>query len=108
MHGRTLPITMTMIIAKIATFILVDHNSPFCYNIGIVINKEPKMSKTQNYGMFSDYGNQVIDGLVIAAKQIGWTANQVAEFLEDISTVRGLHEANDTVVRENVYKAIFN
>jgi len=103
-----LPTATTTIIAKIATFILVDHNSPFCYNIGIVINKEPKMSETQNYGMFSDYGNQVIDGLVIAAKQIGWTANQIAEFLEDISTVRGLHEANDTVVRENVYKAIFN
>jgi hypothetical protein len=66
------------------------------------------MFKVQNYGMFSDYGNQVIDGLVIAAKQIGWTADQVAEYVADISTVRGLHEANDTVVRENVYKAIFN
>ena len=66
------------------------------------------MFKVQNYGMFSDYGNQVIDGLVIAAKEIGWTADQVAEFMEDISTVRGLHEANDTVVRENVYKAIFS
>ncbi len=66
------------------------------------------MSKVQNYGMFSDYGNQVIDGLVIAAKEIGWTVDQVMEFIEDISTVRGLHEANDTVVRENVYKAIFS
>jgi hypothetical protein len=36
---------MTTIIAKIATFILVDHNSPFCYTTGIVINKEPKMPK---------------------------------------------------------------
>jgi hypothetical protein len=87
---------------------MIDHNSPFCYNFGIVINKEIQMSKAQNYGMFSDYGNQVIDGLVIAAKEIGWTADQVAEFMEDISTVRGLHEANDTVVRENVFKAIFS
>ena len=60
-----------------------------------------------NYGMFSEYGNKVVDGVVIAAKQIGWTAAEVINILDDISTVRGLHEAGDTEVRERVYAAIF-
>lgn len=60
-----------------------------------------------NYGMSSDYGNRVIDGLVIAAGQLGWTFDQVFDYLDDISTVRGMHEASDPVVRQNVYNAIF-
>lgn len=60
-----------------------------------------------NYGMFTEYGNRVVDGVVIAAKQIGWTAAEVVDILDDISTVRGLHEAGDTAVREAVYKSIF-
>ncbi len=60
-----------------------------------------------NYGMNSDYGNGVIDGLVIAAGQLGWTFDQVFDYLDDISTVRGLHEAGTREVRQNVYNAIF-
>ncbi len=60
-----------------------------------------------NYGMFSDYGNRVIDGVVIAAKQLNWTPAEVCEIMDDISTVRGLHEAGDTAVREAVSGAIF-
>lgn len=60
-----------------------------------------------NYGMFSDYGNRVIDGVVIAAKQLNWTPAEIREILDDISTVRGLHEAGDTAVREAVSGAIF-
>lgn len=60
-----------------------------------------------NYGMNSDYGNRVIDGLVIAAGQLGWTFDQVFDYLEDISTVRGMHEANTEVVKRNIYNAIF-
>jgi hypothetical protein len=60
-----------------------------------------------NYGMNSDYGNRVIDGIVIAAGQLGWTFDEVFDILDDISTVRGLHEAGDPAVRENVYNAIF-
>ena len=61
-----------------------------------------------NYGMFTEYGNQVINGVVIAAKQLNWTPAKVREIMDDISTVRGLHEAGDTAVRESVYGAIFN
>jgi len=60
-----------------------------------------------NYGMFSDYGNRVIDGVVIAAKQLNWSPAEIRDILDDISTVRGLHEAGDTAVREYVYTAIF-
>lgn len=63
--------------------------------------------KVPHYGMFTDYGNQVVDGVVIAAKELNWSLAQVIEIMEDISTVRGLHEANDTAVREMVYTAIF-
>lgn len=60
-----------------------------------------------NYGMFTEYGNRVVDGVVIAAKQLGWTAAEVRDILDDISTVRGLHEAGDTAVRERVSNALF-
>lgn len=60
-----------------------------------------------NYGMFTEYGNQVINGVVIAAKEIGWSLEQVIDIMDDISTVRGLHEAGDTEVRDRVYTAIF-
>jgi hypothetical protein len=63
--------------------------------------------KVPHYGMFTDYGNLVVDGIVIAAKELGWSLAKVIEILDDISTVRGLHEANDTAVREMVYTAIF-
>ena len=59
------------------------------------------------YGMFTEYGNRVVDGVVIAAKQLGWTAAEVRDIMDDISTVRGLHEAGDTAVRERVSAAIF-
>jgi hypothetical protein len=58
--------------------------------------------------MFTDYGNRVVDGVVIAAKQLNWTPAKVREIMDDISTVRGLHEAGDTAVRESVFCAIFN
>lgn len=59
------------------------------------------------YGMFTEYGDEVMNGLVIASKQLGYTREEVIEIMEDISTVRGMHEANDTVVRERVIGAIF-
>jgi len=61
----------------------------------------------RNYGMDTDYGNRVIDGLVIAAKQLGWTFDELFEYLDDISTVRGLHGAGHHKVKSNVYKAVF-
>ena len=59
-----------------------------------------------NYGMFSDRGNRVIDGVVISAKELGWSFEYVLEFLGDIATVEGFEEATDTAVKEYVYEAL--
>ena len=60
-----------------------------------------------HYGMSTDNGNRVVDGVVIAAKQLHWTLTEVTEIMDMISTVRGLHEAGNTGVRESVNAAIF-
>jgi hypothetical protein len=59
-----------------------------------------------DYGMFSDRGNRVIDGIIIAAKEFGWTFAEVRDVLNDISMVTGFEEATDTMVVENVYEAL--
>lgn len=59
-----------------------------------------------DYGMFSDRGNRVIDGIIIAAKELGWTFAEVRDVLSDISMVTGFEEATDTMVVENVYEAL--
>ena len=61
----------------------------------------------KNYGMDSDYGNQVIDGLVIAARELGWSFDQVFDYLDDISAANSLHCARYYKVKSNVYKAVF-
>ncbi len=61
----------------------------------------------RNYGMDSDYGNRVVDGLVIAARELGWTFDEVFDYLDDISTVNKLHCARYYRVKSNVYKAVF-
>jgi len=58
------------------------------------------------YGMFSDRGNRVIDGVVISAKELGWSFEYVLELLGDIATVEGFEEATDTAVKECVYEAL--
>ena len=65
------------------------------------------MGTVKNYGMHSDYGNRVIDGLVIAAKEFGWSSTEVVDYLDHISTVRGLHPAGYYSVKRNVCDAIF-
>jgi ABC-type uncharacterized transport system ATPase component len=85
----------------------LDNKSVWRYTNGIVNNKEIQMFQVTHYGMFTEYGNRVIDGVVIAAKALGWSPVEVRDIMDDISTVRGLHEASDTAVREMVYNAVF-
>jgi hypothetical protein len=59
------------------------------------------------YGMFTDKGNQIVDGIVIAAKEFGWSFEYVLKLLTDLASVEGLEEAMDTAVKEYVYEAIF-
>jgi hypothetical protein len=60
----------------------------------------------KHYGMFTDNGNRVIDGIVIAAKELGWSFDEVLDILFDIATVDGFGEATDTAVKEYVYEAL--
>jgi hypothetical protein len=66
------------------------------------------METVMNYGMFTDEGNRVVDGIVIAAKELDWSFGDVYRILNVISRAEGLSEATDTAVREYVYKALEN
>ena len=48
------------------------------------------------------------DGIVIAAKELGWSFGEVYRILSVISRAEGLGEATDTAVREYVYEALEN
>ena len=58
------------------------------------------------YGMFTENGNRVIDGIVIFAKEYNYTWECVNEILTKISEIEGFEEATDTAVREYVYEAM--
>jgi len=58
-----------------------------------------------HFGMFSDAGNAIIQGVVLTAKSNNLDWDQVVDVLYDIATLNGFEEATDTAVRETVYKA---
>ena len=60
----------------------------------------------KHYGMFTDNGNRVIDGIVIFAKEHNYSWECVNDVLTAISRVEGFEEATDTAVREYVYEAL--
>jgi len=66
----------------------------------LLINEKPY------YGMFTDNGNTVIDGIVFCAKKMNLSWSLVNDMLTKISTIEGFEEATDTAVREYVYEAI--
>jgi hypothetical protein len=57
------------------------------------------------FGMFSDAGNAMIQGVVMTAKANNLDWDQVVDVLYDIATLNGFEEATDTAVRETVYMA---
>jgi len=59
-----------------------------------------------HFGMFSDAGNAIIQGVVLTAKSNSLDWDQVVDVLYDIATLNGFEEATDTAVREMVYDAI--
>lgn len=61
-----------------------------------------------HYGMFTENGNRVIDGIVIVAKEQNWSWDFVNGLLTQLSNLDDFAEATDTAVREYVYEAIFN
>jgi hypothetical protein len=58
------------------------------------------------YGMFSEAGNALIQGVVLTAKATNLDWDQIVDVLYDIGTLDGFEEATDTSVREMVYEAI--
>ena len=91
---------------------MVDNKSIWAYNNGIVNNKEQEMNELlindkPYYGMFTERGNRIVDGIVIAAKELNWSFDVVMDLLNDIAKVEEFAEASDTAVREYTYEAIF-
>jgi hypothetical protein len=58
------------------------------------------------YGMFSEAGNQAIDGLVTVAKAMELRWPEVYAALEVLGDNPKFREATDTAVREMVYEAL--
>jgi len=65
------------------------------------------MVKTQDYGMFTDAGNQAIQGIVMVARVHQLSQNTVRAMLSALSQEEAFEEATDTAVRETVFKACF-
>lgn len=61
---------------------------------------------TQDYAMFSDFGNCMVAEIVKGAKYKNLQWREVYQMLETISTIKGCEEATDTAVREAVYFAM--
>ena len=59
-----------------------------------------------NYGMFTDRGNAMIDGVVMAARKAGMDFGAVSNLLWEISEIEGYEEASDTEVRERVFASL--
>jgi hypothetical protein len=58
------------------------------------------------YGMFSDAGNNAVQGIVIAARVHGLTWAQTLQALRELAKHDAFGEAMDTAVREIVYSAL--
>ncbi len=58
------------------------------------------------YGMFTEAGNTIVDGIVKLARAKGLSWSDVYDMLCTVSNIQGFGEAMDTEVREAVYKAL--
>ena len=65
------------------------------------------MSEVADFGMFTDAGNAAVQAIVEGAISNDLTWDEVYDCLISLSNRAGFEEATDTVVRENVYAAIF-
>ena len=59
-----------------------------------------------HYGMFTDRGNAMIDGVVMAARKMKMDFGAVTDLLWEISEIEGYEEASDTEVRERVFASL--
>ena len=63
------------------------------------------MIATQDYGMFTDAGNEAVDSIVEMARkhQLSWST--VRAMLSALAQEEAYDEATDTAVREAVYQS---
>ncbi len=59
-----------------------------------------------SYGMFSESGDILVDGIVLEAKQYNHSWSLVFDRLCELGKTEEFGEATDTMVRENVFDAI--
>ena len=65
------------------------------------------MIATQDYGMYTDAGNEAVHSIVEMARkhQLSWPT--VHDMLEAICLEEAYEEASDTAVKEAVYETLF-
>jgi hypothetical protein len=109
LFGGILPTTTTtIIIAKLATLILVDQKDPFCYNVCTVTNKEPKMTEFEKncYGMSTqDIREQYMQGITARLSGLEMVAMSVLSDAQELMTF-GNKQATDQA-RKNINIAKF-
>jgi hypothetical protein len=71
-----------------------------------LINDNGKDMTTTDFGMFTDNGNILVQGIVDVAKSTDADWPWVYEKLEMLAKTKGFEEATDTMVREIVFDAI--
>ena len=64
------------------------------------------MREVMDYGMFTDFGNAMIHGIVESARLKKSTWPEVYQLIYTISFFDGYGEATDTAVREAVYDTL--
>jgi hypothetical protein len=65
------------------------------------------MIATQNYGMFTDAGNEAVHSIVEMAGRHHLSWHTVHDMLDIISLEEVYEEARDTAVMEAVYETLF-
>jgi hypothetical protein len=85
---------------------MVDHNSPFCYNIGIVINKESAMKRIQ-YDAKLPVDSRWTHGGLITIEDNGNA--EVRLIIERIDSLGSWHVDNDAMIpRDIAYSLVAN
>ena len=74
--------------------------------MNIEIEYDLTCAAVPDYGMFTDAGNNAVQGIVIAARVHNLTWAQTVETLRKLAEHDAFGEAMDTAVREMVYDAL--
>ena len=85
---------------------LTGYRVPVIIAVLKLINDNGKDMTTTDFGMYTDNGNILIQGIVDVAKSTNADWPWVYEKLEMLAKTKGFEEATDTMVREIVFDTI--